>query len=168
MVTNAARNDYTFRRFARRFIGSGLYLPALYTEELGGLAIPFDMSGSISQADANSIASELQGLFDDCRPDWVEVCYFDTKVCNVQRFERGDQLALKPRGGGGTAFRAPMEHFARVAEKEPICGMIFFTDMASNDLMQLQEPQYPVIWANIAGGDSDHKVPFGRLVNVNL
>jgi predicted metal-dependent peptidase len=165
MLLSQSKGDYSFSKGNRRMLGQGLYLPSLRSESMGGLAVAFDMSGSVSPKDAQRIATELQGVVDDCQPDWVEIAFFDTKVCSVQRFERGETLELKPRGGGGTRFAPVFEHFASVQENEQICGMIFFTDMCSSDLMGLQEPTYPVLWANICGNDGV-VVPFGRVVRV--
>lgn len=165
MMLSKAKGDYSFSKGNRRMLGQGLYLPSLHSDAMGGLAVAFDMSGSVSVEDAKRIGAELQGVVDDCQPDWVEVAFFDTKVCSVQRFERGETLELMPRGGGGTSFRPVFEHFEKVRETEQICGMVFFTDMCSNDLMELEEPTYPVLWGNICGDDT-HKVPFGRVVRI--
>lgn len=165
MMLSKSKGDYSFSRANRRLVAQGLYIPTLHSEAMGGLAVAFDMSGSVSVEDAKRIGAELQGVVDDCQPDWVEVAFFDTKVCSVQRFERGETLELRPRGGGGTAFKPVFEHFEKVQETEQVCGMVFFTDMCSNDLMSLTEPTYPVLWGNICGDDT-HKVPFGRVVRI--
>jgi predicted metal-dependent peptidase len=165
MMLSQSKGDYSFHKGNRRMLAQGLYLPSLYSESMGGLAVGFDMSGSVSVEDARRIGGELQAVVEDCQPDWVEIAFFDTKVCSVQRFEKGEPLELKPRGGGGTRFQPVFEHFAKVQENEQICGMVFFTDMASSDLPKLEEPTYPVLWGNIAG-DETHEVPFGRVVRV--
>jgi predicted metal-dependent peptidase len=163
MMTEASAADYTYNRPSRRFIGSGLYLPSLRTESLGGLAIGFDVSGSVSDKECNQIAKEIQAIVDDLQPAFVEVVYCDTEVTNTERFERDDTLKLHPRGGGGTRFKPVFDYFENTGEH--YCGMIFFTDM-EGDLAECEEPGFPVIWANV--GSRPHTEPFGTQVKVSL
>ena len=163
MMTESSAADYTYLRPSRRFIGSGLYMPSLRTDSLGGLAIGFDTSGSMGPKECNQIAAEIQAIVDDLQPSFVEVAYCDSSVTRVERFERDDKLELRPKGGGGTRFQPVFEHFENTGER--YCGMIFFTDM-EGDLAECEEPAYPVIWADI--GHSHPSEPFGTRVTVAL
>jgi predicted metal-dependent peptidase len=163
MMTESSAADYTYLRPSRRFIGSGLYMPSLRTDSLGGLAIGFDTSGSMGPKECNQIAAEIQAIVDDLQPSFVEVAYCDSSVTRVERFERDDKLELRPKGGGGTRFQPVFEHFDKSGER--YCGMIFFTDM-EGDLAECEEPAYPVIWADI--GHSHPSEPFGTRVTVAL
>ena len=64
MMTESAAADYSYIRPSRRFIGSGLYMPSLRSDALGGLAIGFDTSGSMGPSECNQIAAELQAIVD--------------------------------------------------------------------------------------------------------
>lgn len=163
MMTESCAADYTYTRPSRRFIGSGLYLPSLRSDALGGLAIGFDTSGSMGPKECNQIAAEIQAIVDDLQPSFVEVVYCDYAVTHVERFERDDPLVLRPKGGGGTRFQPVFEHFANTDER--YCGMIFFTDM-EGDLRECEEPPFPMIWADI--GYSHPQEPFGTRVKVAL
>ncbi len=163
MLTDKAAADYTYLRPSRRFIGSGLYLPSLHTDALGGLAIGFDTSGSMGPRECNQIAAEIQAIVDDLQPAFVEVVYCDSEVTHVERFERDDMLKLHPKGGGGTRFAPVFEHLAQTGEH--YCGMIFFTDMEGY-LEECEEPDFPVIWADI--GRSHPTEPFGVRVEVAI
>jgi len=163
MMTESCAADYTYTRPSRRFIGSGLYLPSLRSDALGGLAIGFDTSGSMGPKECNQIAAEIQAIVDDLQPSFVEVVYCDYVVTHVERFERDDPLVLQPKGGGGTRFQPVFEHFANTDER--YCGMIFFTDMEGN-LQECEEPPFPMIWADI--GYSHPQEPFGTRVKVAL
>jgi predicted metal-dependent peptidase len=163
MMTESAAADYSYLRPSRRFIGSGLYMPSLRSEALGGLAIGFDTSGSMGPQECQQIAAELQAIVDDLQPAFVEVVYCDYAVTHVERFERDDMLALNPKGGGGTRFKPVFDHFANSDER--YAGMIFFTDM-EGDLQECNEPDMPVVWADI--GYSHPREPFGTRVDVPL
>ena len=163
MMTESAAADYSYVRPSRRFIGSGLYMPSLRSDALGGLAIGFDTSGSMGPSECNQIAAELQAIVDDLNPSFVEVVYCDYAVTHTERFERDEPLHLNPRGGGGTRFKPVFDHF--VSSGEQYCGMIFFTDM-EGDLDECDEPHFPMIWADI--GYSHPPAPFGTRVDVPL
>lgn len=163
MMTEAAAADYSMRRPNRRYISQKLYLPSLYSEALGGLAVGFDTSGSMSDEDCRQIASEIMSIAEDLQPEFIEVVYCDTKVTRVERFERGEELVLKPKGGGGTRFAPVFKHFA--SSDDRYCGLIFFTDM-KGDMRECKEPEFPVIWADI--GSSHPTPPFGARVEVKL
>lgn len=163
MLTEKSAADYTYLRPSRRFIGSGLYLPSLHTDALGGLAIGFDTSGSMGPRECNQIAAEIQAIVDDLQPAFVEVVYCDYSVTHVERFERDDMLKLHPKGGGGTRFAPVFEHLAQTGEQ--YCGMIFFSDMMG-DLDECEEPEFPVIWADI--GNCHPTEPFGIRVEVSI
>lgn len=163
MMTEKSAADYTYLRPSRRFIGSGLYLPSLHTEALGGLLIGFDTSGSMGPRECNQIAAEIQAIVDDLRPAFVEVVYCDYSVTHVERFERDDVLQLKPKGGGGTRFQPVFAHAAQSGEH--YCGMIYFSDMMG-DLDECVAPEFPVIWADI--GQSHPREPFGVRVPVAI
>ena len=163
LMTESAAADYTYLRPSRRFIGSGLYMPSLRTDALGGLAIGFDTSGSMGPDECNQIAAELQAIVDDMNPAFVEVVYCDYHVTHTERFERDEPLKLQPKGGGGTRFQPVFEHFAETGEH--YCGMIYFTDM-EGDLHECVQPDMPVIWADI--GYSHPREPFGTRVEVPL
>lgn len=163
MLTESAASDYTYLRPSRRFIGSGLYMPSLRSDALGGLAVGFDTSGSMGPQECNQIAAEIQAIVDDLQPSFVEVVYCDHAVTHVERFERDDMIELQPKGGGGTRFQPVFKHFAETGER--YCGLIFFTDM-EGDLRECDEPDMPTIWADI--GCSHPQEPFGTRVEVPL
>jgi len=163
MMTESSAADYTYQRPSRRFIGSGLYLPSLRSDSLGGLAVGFDTSGSMGPSECNQIAGELQAIVDDLRPAFVEIVYCDYAVTHVERFEQDEQLSLSPKGGGGTRFKPVFDHFADSGER--YAGLVFFTDMEGN-LQECEEPDMPVIWADI--GYSHPQEPFGARVEVPL
>tara|TARA_R110000803_G_scaffold114284_3_gene182749 strand:- start:2349 stop:3530 length:1182 start_codon:yes stop_codon:yes gene_type:complete len=163
MMTSASAADYSYRRPSRRFIAQGMYLPSLRVEALGGLAVGFDTSGSMTNDDCAKIAAEITAIVADLSPAFVEVIYCDSSVSSVQRFEPGDDIELRPTGGGGTRFQPVFDHIAE--SDEHYAGMVYFTDMEGN-LEECIEPEFPTIWANI--GYREQPAPFGTYVKVNI
>jgi predicted metal-dependent peptidase len=114
---------------------------------------------------ADQLCAEIQGIVGDTNPEWVEVVYCTDVITGVQRFLRGDPLALKVVGTGGTRFKPVFEHFEKVAETERVAAFIYLTDMEGN-LGECVEPAWPVIWGNV--GSRDYDAPFGKAVKVRL
>lgn len=163
MLVSQSNADYTYMRPSRRFIASGLYMPSLYSEAMGGLAIGFDTSGSMGPREADRIAEEIQGIINDLNPEFVEVVYCDYDVTKVELFDRDDDLVLRPKGGGGTRFQPVFKHLQETGKR--YCGLVYFSDMMG-DLDECEEPEFPVLWADI--GDAHPPVPFGTRVEVPL
>lgn len=165
MMTESCPADYTFARVNRRFIANNIYLPSLHSEALGGLAIGFDTSGSMTQDDCDQIAAEINAIVSDLNPAFVEVIYCDSDVAGIERFEMGECIDLHPKGGGGTRFKPVFDHV--IGTGDNYCGLIYFTDMYGN-LTELVEPPFPVIWANTYASSQAISEPFGTQVEVYL
>jgi predicted metal-dependent peptidase len=164
VLTSAARDDYTYRRFNRRLISQGVYMPALYSEALGGLVVGVDTSGSVSEGDLNQIAAEINAIVEDCHPEWVEVIYCDSSINKVQRFTQGEQIQLFALGGGGTRFKPVFDHVRGMQEK--VAAMIYLTDLEGNT-DECEPVDCPVVWG-CTTTLKDQRVPFGELVQVRV
>lgn len=156
-LTQLARDDYSWTRPNRRFIHSGLYLPALYSVKVGPIAVVIDSSGSIYGAVLKAFLSEIQAIADLLRPERITVLSADAKVQNVQVFEAGEPLDVKVKGGGGTDFRPAIDHF----KDEPPLALVYLTDMEGRFG---EEPEFPVLWC----ATTDIVAPWGRTVKLAL
>lgn len=157
-VQQAAKSDYSWRQPNPRYLAGGLYLPALRSEALGPMAVAIDTSGSIDEVTLGQFEAELRSVVDDVRPERVHVIYCDTKVHRVDTFERDDVIALKPVGGGGTAF-APALAAADALDEPPVC-LVYLTDLMGS--FPPQPPSMPVLWATTHLS----AVPFGEVVSL--
>ena len=146
----------TFARPSRIFAAQGLYLPSITGEVMGEVLFAVDCSGSITPEQISQAASEVTKVFEHFRPAKLHVIYFDSKVTHAEVYEPGDVLAIKPHGGGGTAF-SPVFRYAEEHDIEPV-ACVFLTDLYCSDFGS--EPSYPVLWVS-NGAD---KAPFGEVV----
>jgi len=101
------REESTWRRPSRRWIGQDVYMPSLIGESVGRVVIGIDMSGSIGSEEIGQFLGEVKKICETVRPDGIDLLYWDTRVCQHEKYEQ-DQLdnllsSTKPRGGGGTA-----------------------------------------------------------------
>lgn len=154
-VQEHAKSDYSWSKPNRRYMASGLYLPALDSIELGEIAIAVDTSGSIDSVGLAQAKAELEAVIDECKPAAVTVYYADAKVAQADRFERDEPIVWRPKGGGGTDFE-PAIKAAEAQDTPPAC-MVYLTDLMG---CFGEPPSFPVLWVT----DSNRTAPFGEVV----
>jgi predicted metal-dependent peptidase len=162
-VDTCSKNDYSWGRPNRRWIGRGIYLPALSSNELGSVVAAVDTSGSIGQEQLDQFAGEINAILQDYQADCT-VIYCDTQVNKVDEFPAGDTVVLKVHGGGGTDFRPPFDLIDDQG-KLPVC-MLYFTDGECNQFPVA--PAFPVLWVQkkYYAGEWDFTPPFGEVLEL--
>ena len=100
------KDESTWRRPSRRWIGEDVYMPSVIGESVGRIVLGIDMSGSIGAEEIGQFLGEVKKICDTARPEGIDLLYWDTRVCQHEKYEQ-DQLdnllsTTKPRGGGGT------------------------------------------------------------------
>ena len=166
-MTDTARRDYSWSQPNRRFIDSGLYLPAMHSEAMGTIVILLDTSGSIySYLDILArFWTEVCEVVHELNPERLIVLQVDTRVADVAEYA-SEELpdALEAKGGGGTDFR-PGFAWLEAEGIEPAC-CLYFTDMQCSSYPET-EPGFPVIWANYGNPPSDwNREPWGERVDI--
>ena len=130
------------------------------------IVIAVDTSGSISNEILRDFAAEVNGAFQEGAVDRLTVIYADARVARVEEFETGDELILRPAGGGGTAFS---DTFRMVSGNYADArAVIYLTDMHVYDFGEA--PQMPVLWG-VYGRTKDFGLlspPFGELINISV
>jgi predicted metal-dependent peptidase len=104
-------------------------LPGMMNEETIDVSVAIDMSGSISDRQANDFISEVKGIMDEYVDFKLNLWCFDTEVYNYAEFsgDNADEIMdYKVKGGGGTDFVANWE-FMKDKGIEPK-RFIMFTD----------------------------------------
>lgn len=124
------RDDSSWRRFNRRLIGAGIYLPQTISRRIQCVALGIDTSGSIDGEILTEFLSEVRAVCDEVLPHKVELMYWDTHVAGHETYEDGAVQMLtdstKPRGGGGTDPNCVVK-FMKNKRIEPNC-VIMLTD----------------------------------------
>jgi len=152
-----AASDYTMRVPNRRFVQSGLYLPALQDVCMGEIIIAVDTSGSCSDA-IPAFGAHLQVILDTVRPRVLHVVYADDGVQHVDTYAPGDTVKVRRDGGGGTSFVPPFQWIAAQGI-EPAC-MIYLTDLYGT----FPAPaDFPVLWASVT---KNLHAPFGETIYI--
>lgn len=157
-VSSHARSDYAWTRPNRRFIAQGLYLPGMFSDELGEVVIAVDCSGSIRKEQLDAFAGEVNGVLAAFSCTAI-VLYHDSEVQKVDEFASVDgPVTLEPVGGGGTSHVCVFDWLARDG-RQPAC-VICLSDLETEFP---PDPGVPVLWA-VTGEVT--AAPFGRVVSL--
>jgi predicted metal-dependent peptidase len=161
-LETTAKNDYSWTRPNRRYVGQGLYLPSMHSEQLPPVVVLWDTSGSRwSNEQVRFAGSEIASIIQDARPEKTYVIACDSSIKGVQVFEQGDTIKLDAKGGGGTSFE-PVFEWIEQNNVEPSC-VIAITDL--DGTFPDVAPSYPVLWVCDEVGKT---APFGEVLEVKL
>jgi predicted metal-dependent peptidase len=106
-LTSAIRTDYSWMRPSRRGWHMDAIMPGMTPGEEIDVVVAIDMSGSISNKQAQQFLGEISGMMDAFDGYKIHVFCFDTEIYNPQDFnsENMDTIdTYEPMGGGGTDF----------------------------------------------------------------
>jgi predicted metal-dependent peptidase len=128
-LTSAIRTDFSWMRPSRRSWHMDAIMPGMTPGEEIDVVVAIDMSGSISNHQAQAFLGEIGGMMDSFDGYKVHVFCFDTETYNPQDFtsENLDSIdSYEPMGGGGTDFDCIFDYLKKVGNvpKRLIC----FTD----------------------------------------
>ena len=158
-LTSAIRTDYSWMRPSRRGWHMDAIMPGMTPGEEIDVVVTLDMSGSISDKQAQAFLGEIAGMMDSFDGYKVHVFCFDTKTYNPQDFtsENLDTIDnYEPMGGGGTDFDCIFEYLKEIGNVPK--RLIVFTD--GYPCGSWGDPDYcDTTW--IIHGDKDPHPPFG-------
>jgi predicted metal-dependent peptidase len=107
---------------------------------MGEIVIIGDTSGSMGNEVFGQIATEINEINEQVRPERVRVIWADDTNCAREEvFEQDEIVTLHPKGGGGTDMRKPLRY---VEKFDPIVT-ILVTD--GDTPWPRAEPDYPLI-----------------------
>jgi predicted metal-dependent peptidase len=144
----------------RRFIAQGLYLPGMYSNELGDVVVAVDCSGSVGERELSLFAEEVNAVLSSFDTT-VTLLYHDSCIQKVvEHCSTDGPLKLEPVGGGGTSHVCVFEWLEK-SGGSPSC-VVALTDLATEFG---SAPDTPVLWA-VVGGNKEMP-PFGRVVEID-
>jgi len=157
------KDESTWRRPSRRWIGEDVYMPSLIGESVGRIVVAIDTSGSIGSQEIGQFLGEIRKICETVTPEGIDLLYWDTRVTQHEKYER-DQLenllsSTKPRGGGGTAPSCVTRYIAEHKLK-PECAVVLSDGYVGSDWGGTWP--CPVLW----GITSDQVSAVGKTVRV--
>ena len=158
-LTSAIRSDYSWMRPSRRGWHMDAIMPGMNPGEEIDVVVSIDMSGSISNKQAQAFLGEIGGMMDSFDGYKVHVFCFDTDTYNPQDFSSENMESIEeyePMGGGGTDFDAIFRYLKDNAIDPK--RLIVFTD--GYPCGSWGDPDYcDTTW--IIHGDPNPNPPFG-------
>ena len=158
-LTSAIRTDYSWMRPSRRGWHMDAIMPGMTPGEEIDVVVSIDMSGSISNKQAQQFLGEIGGMMDSFDGYKVHVFCFDTDTYNPQDFSSENMESIEeytPMGGGGTDFDCIFSYLKENAIDPK--RLIVFTD--GYPCGSWGDPDYcDTTW--IIHGDPNPNPPFG-------
>jgi predicted metal-dependent peptidase len=158
-LTSAIRTDFSWMRPSRRGWHIDAIMPGMTPGEEIDVVVAIDMSGSISNKQAQAFLGEIGGMMEAFDGYKVHVFCFDTETYNPQDFssENMDTIdTYEPVGGGGTDFDAIFNYLKEIGNVPK--RLIVFTD--GYPCGSWGDPDYcDTTW--IIHGDKNPNPPFG-------
>ena len=158
-ITSAIKIDYSWMRPSRRGWHMDAVMPGMTPGEEIDVTIAIDMSGSISDKQAQQFLGEIGGMMAAFDGFKVKVFSFDTEVYNPAEYssENLDTIdGYEPKGGGGTDFDAIFDYLKKDGSQPK--RLIVFTD--GYPCGSWGDPNYcDTTW--IIHGDKNPNPPFG-------
>lgn len=158
------KDESTWRRPSRRWIGQDVYMPSLIGESVGRIVVAIDTSGSIGNEAISQFLGEVKNICEHVKPEGIDLLYWDTHVAQHEKYEQ-DQLenllaSTKPAGGGGTAPSCITKYLADKKIKAE-CAIVLTDGYVGGDWGE--EWPCPTLWG--ITGDAVSEV--GKTVHVH-
>jgi predicted metal-dependent peptidase len=158
-------DESTWSPVSRRSLAQGYYTPSSRSTSMGRVVTAPDVSASIGR-ELTIAMSEMKAIFEDVRPDTVDMMYWDTEVTSHETYEthevRDIHTVTKPVGGGGTSSACVFEKI-KEEKIEPDC-ILLFTDGYIHDWGV--DTGVPTMWCVI--GNKEAVAPFGKTIHMDL
>ena len=152
----AGKDNSTWRKVNRRFIGSGVYMPTLVSERVGHIVLAVDTSGSIGGEELNAFLSEVAGVCEQVNPELVDLLYWDGRVAGHETYKQHETQNLvrstRPVGGGGTSPSC-ITAFLRDKRIKPECTIILTDGYVGSDWGEQGGNAWPspTLWCIVGG-----------------
>lgn len=166
VTTITSKDDYTWARANRRYVGAGLYLPGMEGIQCGPIVLAFDTSGSIGERELSAFLGEMNSIFEEVSPQSIRLIACDAEVAHAEEIDMEslplttDQFSSKMKGGGGTAFSPVFEYLKNNSIHAEM--VIYFTDLCCSDFGT--PPECPVLWVTTHNGEA----PFGQVIKMDI
>lgn len=147
-MNDFAKEDYSFRRPNRRFMGGSVIMPSLHSESLGHIACAVDTSCSVTDEQFNMFRTELADIKKRLKPKLMTITDFDTEIRAVHKLSPQDNIEnVHFSGRGGTNMHPVFGYYTEPQNKPQV--LIMFSDMECSAITE--DPGFPVIWIKLDG-----------------
>jgi len=168
--TMQGKDQTTWRRLHKRYIGMDIIMPSSYSEKVGSMCIAVDVSGSCI-SDLPDFLSEVKSICEEVTPECVHLLYWDSSVEKHEVYVSNEVTnavdVTQARGGGGTSPECVPRYLVKESIS-PEC-LIMFTDGYINDQREkdwnIISPT-PVMWCVKGNSRFNSNSVQGKVIHV--
>lgn len=168
-TSTQGKDQTTWRRLHKRYIGMDIIMPSTYDEKVGGIVVAVDTSGSIGGEELAQFLGEVKSICDEVSPEKIDLLYWDTAVAGHETYMGAELASLtettQAKGGGGTSPEC-VPYYMKENRLEPEC-VIMLTD----GYIGRQDPNdwqigKPILWCIKGNKGFDDNDVVGKVVHV--
>ena len=167
--TTAGKDQTTWRRLHKRYIGMDIVMPSTFDEKVGPITVAIDTSGSIGHEELAQFLSEVKLICEEVRPEKLDILYWDTHVAGHEVYSDAELANVvdvtEAKGGGGTE-PACVPEYMRKHNMTPEC-LIMLTDGYIGDQTRNDwSINSPIMWCIKGNNHFDNASVTGKVVHV--
>jgi len=167
--TTAGKDQTTWRRLHKRYIGMDIVMPSTFDEKVGPITVAIDTSGSIGHEELAQFLSEVKLICEEVRPEKLDILYWDTHVAGHEVYSDAELANVvdvtEAKGGGGTE-PACVPEYMRKHNMTPEC-LIMLTDGYIGDQTRNDwSINSPIMWCIKGNRNFDNASVTGKVVHV--
>jgi predicted metal-dependent peptidase len=167
--TMQGKDQTSWRRLHKRYIGMDIIMPSSYSEKLGSIVVAIDTSGSIGDEELAQFLSEVKDICEEVRPECLDLLYWDTEVAGHESY-RGHELSTvtettKAKGGGGTSPEC-VPKYLKKENISPECLIMLTDGYISHQKPKDWDMVTPIMWCIKGNSRFDVNSVKGKVVHV--
>lgn len=167
--TTAGKDQTTWRRLHKRYIGMDIVMPSTFDEKVGPITVAIDTSGSIGHEELAQFLSEVKLICEEVKPEKLDILYWDTHVAGHEVYSDAELANVvevtEAKGGGGTEPEC-VPKYMRKHSMTPEC-LIMLTDGYIDDQTSKDwSINSPVMWCIKGNRNFDNARVTGKVVHV--
>jgi predicted metal-dependent peptidase len=167
--TTAGKDQTTWRRLHKRYIGLDIIMPSTFDERVGPITVAIDTSGSIGHEELAQFLTEVKLICEEVKPEKLDILYWDTEVAGHEVYSDAELSNVvdvtEAKGGGGTE-PACVPKYMRKNNMTPEC-LIMLTDGYIGDQTNKDwSINSPVMWCIKGNSNFDSSSVVGKIVHV--
>ena len=168
-TTTQGKDQTTWKRLHKRYIGSDIIMPSSYSEKVGSILVGIDTSGSIGGEELAGFLSEVKSICDEVSPEQVDLLYWDTRVASHETYRDAELCNLvestQAKGGGGTDPDC-VPDFMKKEDLKPECVIMLTDGYLSSDKARWHHLTSPVMWCIKGNNNFKSEMVVGKVVHV--
>jgi predicted metal-dependent peptidase len=168
-TTTQGKDQTTWKRLHKRYIGSDIIMPSSYSEKVGSILVGIDTSGSIGGEELAGFLSEVKSICDEVSPEQIDLLYWDTHVASHEVYRDTELCNLvestQAKGGGGTDPDC-VPDFMKKEDLKPECVIMLTDGYLSSDKARWHHLTSPVMWCIKGNNNFKSEMVVGKVVHV--